>query len=121
MKERTDDYNKRREKLKDLSDQKLKAYFFKLAEKVVDPLVDLGHKNTSKSIERSILLRMGFSSIEANGIVDLLGENDLLRKGAGHCVYKVASKNNLSIRDAGLQIAEGHHLSFLKEVFDLNG
>ena len=59
---REDDYLKRREHLKDLSDQELKERFWQLAEQAVKPLVDLAYKNTSPAIERSVLLRMGFSS-----------------------------------------------------------
>ncbi len=120
MKERNDDFQNRRKKLATMSDKELKQYFFKLAGQVVDPLVALGHKNTSKSIERSVLLRMGFSSIEADGVVDILGEYDLLKKGAGHCVYKVAKENGKDIHQAGTQIAEGHHISFLKGAFKSN-
>jgi len=119
MKERADDFKKRRTHLKDMSDQELKKYFYELADKLVDPLIDLGYKNTSKSIERSVLLRMGFSSIEAKAIVDHLGEHDLLRKGAGHCVYKVATTHSLEIRDAGNAIGEGKYIDYLKEVFKI--
>ncbi|MCF7925242.1 MAG: ornithine aminomutase subunit alpha [Candidatus Izimaplasma sp.] len=118
MKERNDDYSKRRTHLKKMSDEELKTYFFDLANKLVDPLVDLAYRNTSKSIERSVLLRMGFSSIEAKAIVNLLDEHNLLRKGAGHCVYKIAKTFNVSIRDAGLKIEDGTHLNYLVEVFN---
>ena len=64
MKERQDDYLVRREHLKKLSDKELRKYFLQLSEKIVEPLLDLSYKNTSKSIERSVLLRMGFSSID---------------------------------------------------------
>ena len=117
MKERKDDYQQRRKHLEGRSDAELKKYFFELSEKVVDPLVEMGKNYTSKSIERSVLLRMGFSSIEAKSIVDLLGENDLLRKGAGHCVYKLSNIKNVSIRDAGMLISDGKGIDELKEVF----
>ncbi len=121
MKERNDDYTNRRQHLKNMTDKELKEYFYKLSDKIVDPLVDLGHKYTSKSIERSVLLRMGFSSLEAKAIVDLLNEHNLLRKGAGHCVYRVSKDKNLSIRDAGISISEGEHIEYLMEVFNNNG
>jgi D-ornithine 4,5-aminomutase subunit alpha len=117
MKERQDDFQQRRAHLKELSDGELKKRFFELADKIVDPLIDLAKKNTSKSIERSVLLRMGFSSIEAKSIVDQLNEHNLLRKGAGHCVYKVSKSHNLSIREAGLLIQEGSVIDELVEVF----
>ncbi len=121
MKERNDDFSKRRENLKDLSDKELKKYFYELADKIVDPLVKMGFDNTSKSIERSVLLRMGFSSLECKGIVDLLSEHDLLQKGAGHCVYKIAKDKALTIRQAGIELGEGKHVDYLKEVFKLYG
>ncbi|TVP96599.1 MAG: ornithine aminomutase [Acholeplasmatales bacterium] len=117
MKERHDDYEMRRQHLKDLSDEALKAYFFELTEKVVDPLLDLAHKNTSKSIERSVLLRMGFSSIEANAIVNALHEYGLLSKGAGHCVYRLSRDMKMTLREAGKQIIEGDGISTLQAVF----
>lgn len=117
MKERLDDFETRREHLKNLSDQELKAYFLELADKIVDPLLDLAYKNTSKSIERSILLRMGFSSIEAKAIVDKLNENNLLRKGSGQCVYLVAKKYGMDIRKAGLLLQNGEEIDYLLEYF----
>jgi len=117
MKERLDDYQTRREHLKNLSDTELKAYFLELADKIVDPLLDLAYKNTSKSIERSILLRMGFSSIEAKAITDKLNENNLLRKGSGQCVYLVSKKYGLDIRKAGLLIQDNEGIEYLLEYF----
>ncbi len=117
MKERQDDFDKRRTQLKNMTDAELKAYFYELSDKIVDPFMELGEHYTSKSVERSVLLRMGFSSIEAKKIVDMLNENNLLRKGAGHCVYRVARDNQISIRDAGHQIAEGKAIDTLLEVF----
>ena len=119
MKERIDDYNTRREHLKSLSDAELKARFLELADKLVDPLLDLAYKNTSKSIERSILLRMGFNSLEAKGIVDILDDRDLLRKGAGHCTYVISKDKNISIREAGLLISNGDEIDYLMEYFKI--
>lgn len=118
MKERTDDFETRREHLKGMSDEQLRTYFLKLADKIVDPLLDLAYKNTSKSIERSILLRMGFNSLEAKGITDILNENNLLRKGSGQCVFLVAKKHQLDIHEAGLKIQEGEYIDFLKTHFE---
>ena len=117
MKERKDDYLKRREHLKKMSDSQLREYFLELSEKIVDPLVDLSYKNTSKSIERSILLRMGFSSIEAKAIVDILDENNLLRKGAGHSVYILSKNKGIEIHKAGDLIQNGEEIKYLLEYF----
>ncbi len=121
MKERIDDFQTRREHLKHLSDTELKAYFLELSDKIVDPLIDLAYQNTSKSIERSILLRMGFSSIDAKAIVEILSENDLLRKGAGQCVYLVSKEYGLPIHEAGLALQNGDHIDYLMERFNIYG
>lgn len=118
MKERQDDYQVRGSHLKDMSDAELKKRFFELCDQIVDPLLDMAYHNTSKSIERSILLRMGFSSLEAKVIVDTLNEHNLLRKGAGHCVYKIMTLHNLPVREAGLMIFEGQGIEELVEVFN---
>lgn len=120
MKERIDDFESRREHLKDLSDIELKAYFLKLSEKMMDPLLDLAYRHTSKSIERSVLLRMGFSSIDAKVIVDLLDENKLLRKGTGHCVYILSKHKKIDIFEAGQLIKNGEEIQYLLEYFNNN-
>ncbi len=120
MKERKDDYSTRRKQLKTMSDQELKEYFYKLSEQIVQPLIEQGYKNTSPSIERSVLLRMGFSSIQAKAIVNILHEHDLLRKGAGHCVFKVSKEKAQDIIQSGIEIQEGKHIDFLKEVFKVH-
>lgn len=117
MKERKDDYLVRREHLKKLSDSELKQYFLELSEKIVEPLLELSYKNTSKSIERSVLLRMGFSSIDAKAIVDILNENNLLKKGAGHSVYILSIHRNISIEKAGKLIQNGEEIKYLMEHF----
>ena len=61
---RADDFESRREHLRNMSDEELKNYFWQLAQQVVDPLLEYGRTHTSPSIERSVLLRMGFSSLE---------------------------------------------------------
>lgn len=120
MKERNDDFERRREHLKAMSDEALKQYFFELSGKIVDPLVEMGRYYTSKSIERSVLLRMGFSSLEAKTIVDHLFDNHLLSKGAGHCVYRLSRDKGLTIREAGLALSDKKHITYLKEVFDIH-
>lgn len=117
MKERQDDFATRRLHLAKLSDEALRTYFLELADKMVDPLMTLAYKNTSKSIERSVLLRMGFSSIEAKAIIDLLADKDLMRKGAGHCVYVISKEFNMDIHDAGMYILEEKGIEFLMERF----
>ncbi|SFH47124.1 D-ornithine 4,5-aminomutase S subunit [Tindallia magadiensis] len=105
---RADDFEQRRKHLKDLSDEELELRFWQLAEKIVDPMINLAEKNTSPSIERSVLLRMGFSSMEAKSIVEGVMDRGLMGKGAGHIVFKVAKEKNMDIREVGLQLAEGN-------------
>lgn len=106
---REDDFTARREHLKDLTDDQLKDRFWSLIEEIVDPLLDLAKKNTSPAIERSVLLRMGFSSLEAKPLVEGAVDRGLIGHGVGHVVYKVAKEKNLDIRTAGLELIEGKH------------
>ncbi len=105
--ERPDDYLERREHLKDLSEDQLEAKFWELTEKLMTPVIKLAETHTSPSIERSVLLRMGFSSLESTAIVQQVLDHGLIGKGAGHIVYRAAKTNGIDIRDAGLQLAEG--------------
>lgn len=113
---RPDDYTQRRRHLADLSEEQLRERFWKLTEDIVTPLVELARTHTSPSIERSVLLRMGFSSLEAKDIVERIGDQGLLGKGAGHVVLKVAQAHGLNVRDAGLALMEGNYLDDLVEL-----
>ncbi|MEW6227602.1 MAG: ornithine aminomutase subunit alpha [Bacillota bacterium] len=104
---RPDDFEIRRQHLAGMSDEELARYFWELADKVVEPLVDLARTHTSPSIERSVLLRMGFSSLEAKAIVDKCVECGLLGKGAGHVVWELARSRGMSVREAGIALSEG--------------
>ena len=105
--ERASDFVDRRKHLADLREEELEQRFWKLAGELVDPLVELAYTHTSPSIERSVLLRMGFSSMEAKAIVEQAMDRELLPKGAGHIVYRVSKESSLPIREAGLKLAEG--------------
>lgn len=104
---RKDDFEIRRKHLANLTEEELEARFWELAEKIVDPLVELAYKQTSPSIERSVLLRMGFSSLEAKAIVEGAVDRGLLGKGAGHLVYRLAKEKGMEIREAGLKLTNG--------------
>lgn len=106
---RNDDYDTRRKHLENLSDQELKEKFWFLVEQVVDPLINIAKTHTSPAIERSVLLRMGFSSLEAKVLVDKVIDNGLVSKGAGHVVYRTSKLKNIPIRDAGLKLIEGKY------------
>jgi len=114
---RQDDFEKRSKHLKDLSDEALYDRFWELANQIVEPMLELGKKNTTPAIERSILLRMGFSSIEAGPIVDAVIEKGLMGKGAGHVVWKLSQKRNVGIRDAGLMIIDGKEKDWSERLF----
>lgn len=105
--ERADDFQERRKHLAKLSEEELEQRFWELAGKLVDPLVELAEKNTSPSIERSVLLRMGFSSVEAKTIVDGAIDRGIVGKGAGHIIYRLAKENKMEIRETGLKLIEG--------------
>ena len=103
---REDNYEARRAHLKDLSDEQLKDLFWELGERVVTPILDMGRQHTTPSIERSILLRMGFSATEAMTIVTETITRGLMGKGAGHVVYKLAKAKGITIREAGVALSE---------------
>lgn len=104
---RADDFESRREHLKNMTDEELKNYFWQLTEKVVDPLLELARTHTTPSVERSVLLRMGFSSLEAKPLVEGAIDRGLIGHGTGNIVYRLAKEKNLSIRDTGLALIEG--------------
>ncbi|MFC1674233.1 D-ornithine 4,5-aminomutase subunit OraS, partial [Pseudomonadota bacterium] len=68
--DRPDDFETRRKRLRDLSDDQLHARFWQLANQVVAPLVAEARSHTTPAIERSVLLRMGFSGTEARQLVE---------------------------------------------------
>ena len=114
---RQDDFATRREHLTDLTDEQLKERFWQLTEQVVDPLLKLGHEYTSPAIERSVLLRMGFSSLEVKDIVQGALERGLLGHGAGNIVYKLAKAKNMEIRDIGLALCDGKYWDEAEALF----
>ncbi len=118
---RPDDFEDRRQHIAGMTDEELARYFWELAEKVVEPLVELARTNTSPSIERSVLLRMGFSSIEAKAIVDGCIKRGLLGKGAGHVVWKLARDRGLGVREAGVALSEGRMWEGIERLFGEGG
>lgn len=106
--ERRDDFFERRKHLAGLTDEQLNQRFWELLDKVVEPLADLARSHTSPAIERSVLLRMGFSSLEAKAIVEKCQHAGLLGKGAGNVVLRAAKITGRPYRDAGLELAQGN-------------
>jgi D-ornithine 4,5-aminomutase subunit alpha len=101
---RADDYEARRRHLQEMTDEQLKARFWMLAEQTIDPLINLAKTHTTPSIERSVLLRMGFSSLEAKTLVDKTIEYKLIGKGAGNVVFRLARIDATDVRTAGLKL-----------------
>ncbi len=97
---RNDDFEVRRESLRNLSDQELHQKFWQLSQQLVDPMLDLAKTHTTPSIERSVLLRMGASSIEASAIVGHAISCGVISSGAGHCVIKVMKYYHCPLREA---------------------
>jgi D-ornithine 4,5-aminomutase subunit alpha len=107
--ERADDFASRRARLQATSDEELRAYFWTLAEQLVAPLIEEARTHTTPSIERSVLLRMGFSSIEAKALVAQMHERQLLRHGAGRLVLELAKSKGISVREAGAALLRGSY------------
>ena len=114
---RKDDFEMYHRDLSAMSDDELKAYFWQLAQQVVDPLLEYGRTHTTPSVERSVLLRMGFSSLEAKPMVDYAIAHDLIGHGVGNIVYRLAKVDNLSIREAGVRLSQGQEWERAAELF----
>jgi D-ornithine 4,5-aminomutase subunit alpha len=104
---RQDDFAERRKQIAGLSDKELYDRFWDLTTQVVSPLLELGRKNTTPSVERSVLLRMGISSLDTKPIVEGCMDRGLMGKGAGNVVYKLAKAKGISIKEAGEMLAKG--------------
>jgi D-ornithine 4,5-aminomutase subunit alpha len=100
-------FEDRRRKLAGLSDEQLRARFWELAGQVVDPLVELARTHTTPSIERSVLLRGGLSSVEAGRVVQGAVQRGLLGLGAGGLVLRLAKKRGIAFVEAGRMLAAG--------------
>lgn len=118
---REDDYLERRKKLASLTDQELEKRFWELANMLVDPLIELAKTHTSPSIERSVLLRMGFSSLEAKAIVDRISELGLLGKGAGNVILGLAKSLDISYLVAGRRLASGELIEETRNLWSKSG
>jgi D-ornithine 4,5-aminomutase subunit alpha len=104
---REDDFEFRRKHLSDLSDEELYNRFWSLTEEIVKPLIDMAYTHTSPSVERSVLLRMGFSSIEAGNIVKEGMKMKLLGKGMGNVVLTYSRLKCIPYLKAGEELSRG--------------
>ncbi|MFW5871518.1 MAG: D-ornithine 4,5-aminomutase subunit OraS [bacterium] len=104
-----DKFKTEKAKLDKLTDEELNHLFWKKAEKIVNPLIDLAKTHTSPSIERSVLLRMGFNSLEAKTIVEGIFERDLLGKGAGNILLTMSKEAGKDYLTFGKEMVQGSH------------
>jgi D-ornithine 4,5-aminomutase subunit alpha len=104
---REDDFENRRKHLEKLTDAEVEARFWSLLEAIVDPMLELAKTHTTPSIERSVLLRMGFSSLEAKPLVMEAIRRNLIGHGTGNLVYYKAMQDGVAIREAGLALLRG--------------
>lgn len=114
---RADDFEVRREHLKNLSDAELEKRFWDLAGQIVDPMIELARTHTTPAVERSVLLRMGFSSLEAKDIVEGVLDRGLMGKGAGNIVWRLAKELGRDYREVGLELGKGQHWDKVLEIF----
>ena len=107
--ERPDDFASRRKHLQAMSDDELHACFWSLAEKIIEPLIEEARTHTTPSIERSVLLRMGFSSVETKQLVEQMNQRQLLGHGAGRLVLELAKNKGITVRQAGEGLLEDRY------------
>lgn len=105
--ERPDDFEARRARLRDLSDEALYARFWELAVRIVAPLVEEARTHTTPAIERSVLLRMGFTGAEAKALVEGLARRGLLGRGAGRLLAELARRRGAPVREVGEALLAG--------------
>lgn len=86
--------------LEALSDEELHQHFWSLANQMVQPLVGYAANQTTPSIERSVLLRMGFNSLQAQAFVDKCIKEGSLGKGAGAILMQVAARRGIHYTEA---------------------
>ncbi len=115
-KERGDDFERRRAHLGGLSDAELHARFWDLAERIVAPLVEEARTHTTPAVERSVLLRMGFSSLECRALVQGMQARGLLGQGAGRLVLELARKRGVGVRAAGEALLAGRDWEVLEGI-----
>ena len=112
-----EEFEKKRNELEALTEEELNQKFWNLADKIVDPLIELSLSNTSPSIERSVLLRMGFNSLEAKALVDKIFEKGMLGHGAGNILLKVSSELGTEYFNTGKEMITGNHWDIAEKIF----
>jgi D-ornithine 4,5-aminomutase subunit alpha len=104
---REDTYPEIRGHLAKLTDEELEARFWELAQRVVDPMVELARTHTSPSIERSVLMRMGVDSPTCMAVAGECEKRGLLGHGAGQVVLHCATTWDCAMPEAARKLAAG--------------
>jgi D-ornithine 4,5-aminomutase subunit beta len=86
--------------LRNLDLDPLRELFWTLARRTVEPLARFAAEHTTPSIERSVLLRMGFDSTEAKELVDKAVRGGWLGDGVGGVLADYADRHRITIREA---------------------
>jgi D-ornithine 4,5-aminomutase subunit alpha len=107
--QRNDNYADHRDRLAAMSDDQLHRHFWQLVDRIIQPLIEEAKTHTSPAIERSVLLRMGFSSLEAKALVNKMIEKRVLGHGAGKLLLDLAVKRRLTVREAGLGLLQDRY------------
>ena len=111
--EREDDFSARRAHLQGLSDEALQQRFWSLVDQIVEPLIEEARTHTTPAIERSVLLRMGLSSVDANTLVRQMQQRGVLGHGAGRLVLELAKAKGITVEQAGASLLKGDHWEVL--------
>lgn len=90
--------------LQALSDDQLYQRFWQLTDQIVQPLITYASQHTSPSIERSVLLRMGFNSLQAQAFVDRCLQEGCLGHGAGAVIVNFARRQGIDYHAAFEQL-----------------
>ena len=108
---RDDDYQVRRQSVANLSDKELEQRFCAARRDYIASRFSRMNPRQLEAVLTTegplVLLRMGFSSIEAKAIADGCVERNLLGHGAGNVVYRLAKAKEMDYIDAGKALCEG--------------
>jgi D-ornithine 4,5-aminomutase subunit alpha len=89
-----------------LGDEELYQRFWDLTDQLVAPLLEMAGSHTTPSIERSILLRMGFNSLQANAFIDRCIQAGVIGHGAGALLLTYARQQNIDYQQAFHELME---------------
>lgn len=106
MEQQGNNHEVRLKELSQLSDEELYMRFWNLVERLTEPLVDYASTHTTPSIERSVLMRMGFTSLEAQPFVQKSIEQGMIGRGCGAILLTYAQEHDTSIRQAYTALME---------------